>query len=101
MRSGSTKSSRDRGWNLPNSTISAPDASSQPAHLAQKKCTEGTKMTQITELTTQFLIRGWQIKFTPERIQQIKNLVERGKSPEEIAELIGVTVASRQGTCSR
>jgi hypothetical protein len=66
-----------------------------------KKCTEGTKMTQLTELATQYLIRGRQIKFTPERIQQIKNLVERGKSREEIAELIGVTVGSLQVTCSR
>src|SRR5215472_11846888 len=31
-------------------------------------------------------IRGRQIKFTPERLQQIRNLVERGKSREEIAE---------------
>jgi hypothetical protein len=42
-----------------------------------------------------------QTKFTPERIQQIKYLVERGKSREEIAELIGVTVGSLQVTCSR
>ena len=41
------------------------------------------------------------VKFTPERIQQIKNLVERSKSREEIAELIGVTVDSLQVTCSR
>ena len=33
--------------------------------------------------------------------QQIKNLVERGKRREEIAELIGVTVGSLQVTCSR
>src|SRR5262245_3316903 len=45
--------------------------------------------------------RGRQIKFTPERIQQIKNLVERGTAREEIAELIGVTVGSLQVTCSR
>ena len=45
--------------------------------------------------------RGRQIKFTPERLQQIRNLVERGKSREEIAELIGVTVGSLQVTCSR
>jgi hypothetical protein len=31
-------------------------------------------------------------QFTPERVQQIRNLVERGKSREEIAELIGVTL---------
>ena len=42
-----------------------------------------------------------EVKFTPERIQQIKNLVERGKRRQEIAELIGVTVGSLQVTCSR
>jgi hypothetical protein len=45
--------------------------------------------------------RGRPVKFTPERIQQIKNLVERSRSREEIAELIGVTVDSLQVTCSR
>src|SRR5262245_51991986 len=45
--------------------------------------------------------RTRQIKFTPERLQQIRNLVERGKRREEIAELIGVTVGSLQVTCSR
>jgi hypothetical protein len=58
-------------------------------------------MTQITECATPTPSRGRQIKFTPERIQQIRNLVERGKSREEIAELIGVTVGSLQVTCSR
>ena len=58
-------------------------------------------MTQMAELATQVLARGRQTKFTPERIQQIKNLVERGKSREEIAELIGVTLGSLQVTCSR
>src|SRR6516165_7806184 len=53
------------------------------------------------ELTAHVLPRGRQIKFTPERIQQIRNLVERGKSREQIAELIGVTVGSLQVTCSR
>jgi hypothetical protein len=41
------------------------------------------------------------IKFTPERIEQIKNLVERGKGREAIAELVGVTVGSLQVTCSK
>jgi hypothetical protein len=41
------------------------------------------------------------VKFTSERIEQIKNLVEHGKRREEIAELIGVTVGSLQVTCSR
>jgi hypothetical protein len=52
-------------------------------------------------ITAHVLTRGRQTKFTPERIQQIRNLVERGKSREEIAELIGVTVGSLQVTCSR
>ena len=56
---------------------------------------------QTEQLATQPPVRGRQIKFTPERLQQIRNLVERGKSREEIAELIGVTVGSLQVTCSR
>ena len=58
-------------------------------------------MLQTEAFITQLTTCGKQIKFTPERIQQIKNLIERGKSREEIAELIGVTVSSLQGTCSR
>jgi hypothetical protein len=58
-------------------------------------------MLQTEAFTTQLSTRGRLIKFTPERIQQIKNLVERGKNQEEIAELIGVTVSSLQVTCSR
>ena len=58
-------------------------------------------MTQIAEFGTPTPSRGRRIRFTPERIQQIKNLVERGKRREEIAELIGVTVGSLQVTCSR
>ena len=56
---------------------------------------------QTAELTTHLPTHGRPIKFTPERVQQIRNLVERGKSREEIAELIGVTVGSLQVTCSR
>jgi transposase len=44
---------------------------------------------------------GRPMKFTPERMQQIKNLVERGMSREQIAETIGVTLGSLQVTCSR
>jgi hypothetical protein len=47
------------------------------------------------------LPRGRPIKFTPEKIRQISNLVERGKSLKEIAELVGVTVGSLQVTCSK
>ena len=44
---------------------------------------------------------GPPIKFTPARFEQIRNLVERGMSREQIAETIGVTVGSLQVTCSR
>src|SRR6266516_4141020 len=55
----------------------------------------------LAKFSSQVPPRGRRIKFTPERIQQIRNLVERGKSREEIAELIKVTVGSLQVTCSR
>src|SRR5215468_2715101 len=59
-------------------------------------------MMRTEEFATQLTnSRGRQTKFTPERLQQIRNLVERGKSREEIAELIGATVGSLQVTCSR
>jgi len=58
-------------------------------------------MLQTETFTTQLSARGRLIKFTPERVQQIRNLVERGKSQDEIAELIGMTVDSLQVTCSR
>lgn len=44
---------------------------------------------------------GRQSKFTPERIEQIKNLVERGLPREEIAAELGLTLGSLQVTCSR
>jgi hypothetical protein len=58
-------------------------------------------MMQNEELAKQLPTYGRRIKFTSERIQQIRNLVERGKSRGEIAELIGVTVRSLQVPCSR
>ena len=59
-------------------------------------------MDQIVELVTPPPLPGrGHTKFTPERIQQISNLVERGKSREEIAELVGVTIGTLQVTCSR
>src|SRR5262249_18506073 len=58
-------------------------------------------MMQTEQLATQLPTRGRPIKFTPERVQQVRNLVERGKSREEIAELIGLTVGSLQVTCSK
>jgi len=56
----------------------------------------------ITDATPLMALQGGRpIKFTPERMEQIKNLVERGMSREEIAETIGVTLGSLQVTCSR
>lgn len=55
----------------------------------------------MIEITSNGTGRGRSIKFTPERIEQIKNLVERGTSREQIAEIIGCTVGSLQVTCSR
>ena len=47
------------------------------------------------------LSTGRPLKFTPERLDQIRNLVERGHSREEIASIIDVTVGSLAVTCSR
>jgi hypothetical protein len=58
-------------------------------------------MSEIVHLAPRPLARGRQTKFTPEKIRQINNLVERGKSREEIAELVGVTVGTLQVTCSK
>ena len=59
-------------------------------------------MSSVTALPRAMILpAGRPTKFTPERIQQIRNLVERGKSREEIAEIIGVTVGSLQVTCSK
>jgi hypothetical protein len=40
-------------------------------------------------------------KFTSENIRQIVNLVDRGKSRDEIAEIIGVTPGTLSVTCSK
>ena len=65
--------------------------------IAQRK----EQMTQQTIQLKTAPFKGRPTKFTPERIQQIKNLVAQGKSREEIAGLIGVTVGSLQVTCSK
>ena len=51
--------------------------------------------------TLENAMTGRSIKFTPERVAQIRNLLERGMSREQIAETIGSTVGSLQVTCSR
>src|SRR5262245_35554661 len=77
---GQCRSSQASGWSLPSSAMSATTPWGKKMHTGSS---------------------GRQLKFTPERVQQSKNLVERGKSRGEIAELIGVTVGSLQVTCSR
>ena len=68
-----------------------------PKSIEQRK----EPMTQQTIQLKTAPFKGRPTKFTPERIQQIKNLVAQGKSREEIAGLIGVTVGSLQVTCSK
>jgi hypothetical protein len=58
-------------------------------------------MINAVQLESQSVSRGRPTKFTPERIRQIYNLVERGKSRDEIAEIIGVTTGTLQVTCSK
>jgi hypothetical protein len=45
--------------------------------------------------------RGRPTKLTPERIEQIRDLVALGKSRDEIAGFLGVTVGTLQVTCSK
>jgi hypothetical protein len=58
-------------------------------------------MGALVKFRPQPLTRGKPRKFTPERLQQIRNLVERGTSREEIAEILNVTIGSLQVTCSK
>ena len=62
--------------------------------MPKEQAVEGQKSLPLTT-------RGKPTKFTPERLQQIINLVERGKSRDEIADILGVTAGSLQVTCSR
>jgi len=58
-------------------------------------------MSEVASLPMQPLVHRRQSKFTPANIRQITNLLERGKTKEEIAEIIGVTPATLQVTCSK
>ena len=58
-------------------------------------------MSDVIQLAPQPRGRGRPTKLTPERMQQIRNLVERGKIRDEIAEIIGVTTGTLQVTCSK
>jgi len=58
-------------------------------------------MTDVFEPSPHPPTRHRPTKFTPENIRQIVNLVDRGKSPPEIAEIIGVTPGTLKSTCSK
>jgi hypothetical protein len=58
-------------------------------------------MSDAAPVAAQSQTYGRQTKFTPTNIRQIQNLLERGKSKDEIAEIIGVTPATLQVTCSK
>jgi len=62
---------------------------------------ENVSMGTLVQSRPQRGTRGKPRKFTPEKLQQVRNLVEQGKSREEIAEILDVTVGSLQVTCSR
>jgi hypothetical protein len=58
-------------------------------------------MNEAARHTTPAIAQRRQTKFTPANIRQIINLLERGRSKVEIAEIIGVTPATLQVTCSK
>jgi hypothetical protein len=58
-------------------------------------------MIESPEPSTHPPVHHRQTRFTPENIRQIQNLVDRGKSAEEIAEIIGVTPGTLKCTCSK
>jgi len=55
----------------------------------------------ITMTNASSSARGRRVKFTPQAIEKIKELVAEGLSRDEIANRVGVTVGSLQVTCSR
>src|SRR5262249_3711045 len=60
--------------------------------------TKGAAMTMTNASSS---ARGRRVKFTPQAIEKIKELVAEGLSRDEIANRLGVTVGSLQVTCSR
>ena len=96
-RSVAPKSIAQRKEPMTQQTLQLKTAPLAPKSIAQIE----KPMTQQTIQMKTAPFKGRPTKFTPERIQQIKNLVAQGKSREEIAGLIGVTVGSLQVTCSK
>jgi transposase len=77
------------------------EAKGDVSNLDTRRDTKGRQQPAHRTTSAPSEAKSHKIKFTLERIAQIKNLIERGMSRGEIAEIIGVTVGSLQVTCSR
>src|SRR5215831_21116714 len=75
-------------------------AGSQKA-VKQPGSTHGVATREETMTNASSSARGRCVKFNPQAIEKIKELVAEGLSRDEIANRLGVTVGSLQVTCSR
>src|SRR5262245_9504800 len=62
---------------------------------------EGERKMRYAAVVRAASIRGRRTKLRPERIEQIKELIQKGVSCEDIAALVGVTVGTLKVSCSR
>jgi hypothetical protein len=74
---------------------------SEPEHAQAAEVASATNGAAVTITNASPPVRGRRIKFTPQVIEKIKELVREGISRDEIAKRVGVTVGSLQVTCSR
>jgi hypothetical protein len=70
-------------------------------HMQAAEVPSATNGAAVTITNASPPVRGRRIKFTPQVIEKIKELVGEGISRDEIANRVGVTVGSLQVTCSR
>ena len=74
---------------------------SEADHTQAAEVAPATNGSTVTITNATPLVRGRRIKFTPQVIEKIKELVGEGVSRDEIATRVGVTLGSLQVTCSR
>jgi len=74
---------------------------SEAEHTRAAEVPSATNGAAVTITNASPPVRGRRIKFTPQVIEKIKQLVGEGISRDEIANRVGVTVGSLQVTCSR
>jgi hypothetical protein len=74
---------------------------SEAEHTEAAEVASATNGAAVTITNASPPVRGRRIKFTPQVIEKIKELVGEGIGREEIANRVGVTVGSLQVTCSR